>query len=168
MSKRESSGGRPVRDYRSNSKEAYERFCVAYPDIDLSYTEWNGILVSYNKLLRDYAVTSGEKVKLQRGLGSLAISGKKSRRTVYVNGVERVVLAVDWKKSKEVGKKVYNFNSHTDGYRYRWLWFCGDARFYMSDIWQFKPCRESSRRITEFIKSRGPGRVEIYKQWTRK
>lgn len=161
-------GGRPLREYRTVSKIVYNKFCELHPEVELDYSEWEKIIKTYNGMLRDYIVTSGEKVKLPRGLGSLVITGKKSHKINKVGDREFVNLSIDWNKSKKVGKKIYHFNNHTDGYRYRWMWFQGDSRFYLSDIWMFKPCRKASRAITAFIKTNPPGRIEVYKQWTRK
>ena len=42
---------------------------------------------------------------------------------VTVDGKDRVALPIDWQKTKERGKVIYNFNYHTDGYFFGWMWF---------------------------------------------
>lgn len=161
--------GRPKRDYRTTSKEAHTRFCAAHPEIDMSYRDWAKVINLYNSSFRDYMVQTGEKAKLPRGFGPFAVTGKKTVGIVMgKDGRTFTNLAIDWQKSRKAGKKVYIMNNHTDGYRYRWHWFISESRFYMSEVWSFVPCRAMSRSISYFIKSRPPGRVEIYKQWRRK
>jgi hypothetical protein len=60
-------------------------------------------------------------------------------------------MAVDWQKSKKLGKKIYFLNHHTDGYFFGWVWFKGSARFKHSPLWYFKPARTTSRLLQHYI-----------------
>ena len=152
-------------EYRSAQKSTYDKFCKENSDIVISFKDWEKIIYTYNHLLRDYILDTGEKVKLPCGLGALAISSKKTKKYLNHRGVERVNLHVDWKKSRGTGKRIYHLNNHTDGRNFKWLWFPEDANFYQSSVWSFKPCRVASRKITEYIEKDTKRCLEIYKQW---
>ena len=151
--------------YRTTSKEAYNKFCAAHPDVKLSFDKWKEIIYTYNYFFRDYLLETGDRVKLPWGLGSFSINKKKMKKTVILDGEEKIIMPVDWVKSKKAGKRIYYLNSHTDGYRYKWLWFMEDARIYQPGIWVFKPSRTSSRKLAEYIKKPNANYFQIYKQW---
>jgi nucleoid DNA-binding protein len=151
--------------YRTNSSVAFKKFKEAHPEVEISGADWRKILKVHNELFAEYILDTGDRVKL-RWLGSFTIHKKKVRRFIDTkDGKQFIALPIDWQKSRKAGKRVYNFNTHSDGYRYCWRWFHMDARFILSDIWWFKPIRATSRRITEYIKM-GPEQYEKYKQWS--
>lgn len=152
-------------DYRTASKKCYENFCLSYPTIHISYNEWLEIIYMYNEGFRDTILETGEKEKLPSGLGSFSINKKKRKTKVTdPDGKEHINLPIDWKKSKEKGKLIYNFNFHTEGYFFGWMWFKKEARFMHSSLWRFKPSRVSSRMINHYIKS-NTAYQHKYKQW---
>jgi len=152
-------------EYRTGSKVVYDKFCIKHPDIKLTYEEWRKIIFTFNHLFRDYILETGEKGKLPWGLGVFAISKKKIKKLKVHDGKEYVNLPIDWQRTKIAGKRIYNFNTHSDGCRFRWHMFPRESRFFHSDIWNFKPCRDSSRKIAEYVKI--PKQQELYKQWQR-
>ncbi len=154
-------------EYRSGSREVYKSFCEANPTIQISFNDWLSVLKTFNRKFRDHLLETGEKVKLPWGLGQFAVSKKKPKKFVEVDGKTYVNLPVDWKKTREAGKKIYNFNAHTDGYRCKWYWFIKDARFYMSDIWYFKPSKESSLKITEYIRKIDKNYIDYWQEWSK-
>ena len=155
-------------EYRSASKQLYNKFCEKHPDITITFEKWKEVIYTYNYFFRDYILETGEKAKLPWGFGSFAISKRKVKKYKIFNGKEYINLPIDWKKTKELGKVIYNLNAHTDGYRYKWLWFILEARIYHSDIWVFRPSRISSRKIAEYIKKPSSIYSQLYKQWDRR
>ena len=154
-------------DYRTASKEVYNKFCLRYPEVKLSFVQWKEVIYTYNYFFRDYILETGDRARLPHGFGTFSISKKKSSKFTIHNGVEYINLPIDWKKTRSAGKRIYNLNTHTDGYRYRWYWFIKDARLYQSDIWVFKPSRSSSRKIAEYINKPSSIYSQLYKQWER-
>ena len=77
---------------------------------------------------------------------------------------EFINLAVDWKKTKEKGKIIYNFNYHTEGYFFGWVWFKESTRFKHSDLWYFKPTRVTSRLLAHYIQTNDKYQ-HIYRTW---
>jgi len=139
-------------DWRSSSKENYNNFCKLNLKIKLTFDQWKNILYSYNNLFREYILETGEKAKLPLGFGEFSITKKKRRKIkTSKDKKEFINLPIDWKKTKAKGKIIYNFNYHTEGYFFGWLWFKKSARFRQAEFWYFKPSRTTSRLITHYI-----------------
>jgi hypothetical protein len=139
-------------DFRSASKQNYRKFRKEYRDIKVSYTDWANIIYSYNEAFRTHLLETGEKAKLPAGLGIFAIK-KKKRVTKCTDGYGKVhiTLPVDWKKTREKGKLIYNFNYHTDGYYFGWAWFIDTATFKHARVWSFKAARSTARLLAHYI-----------------
>ena len=152
-------------DWRSSSKESYNNFCKKHPSIKLTYDEWRNILYTYNESFKEYILETGERIKLPFGFGEFSINKKKRRRLKNnVDGKEFVNLPIDWQKTKEKGKIIYNFNYHTEGYFFGWMWFKQTARFKNFDLWYFKPSRLTSRLLSHYLKTSDKYQ-NIYREW---
>ena len=151
-------------DWRSASKENYSSFCKKHPSIKLSFDEWRNIVYSYNDAFKEYILETGENAKLPFGFGEFSINKKKRRKTKGIDGKEFVNLPIDWKKTKEKGKRIYNFNFHTEGYFFGWIWFKETTRFKQSALWYFKPSRNTSRLLSHYLKTNDKYQ-HIYREW---
>lgn len=151
-------------DWRSASKDNYEQFCKKNPHVKLSFDEWRNIIYTFNSYFKNYILETGEKAKLPFGFGEFSINKKKRRRIKGVDGKEFVNLPVDWKKTKEKGKIIYNFNFHTEGYFFGWMWFKESARIRHIDFWYFKPSRVTSRLLSHYINVNEKYQ-HIYREW---
>ncbi len=153
-------------DYSQASRKTYERFKLECPEIDVTFDEYVKIIYAFNYAFRDYLLETGEKAKLPFGVGDFAISKhpptkiKKNPKT----GEDMIGLKVDWKKTRELGHKVYHLNRHTDGMSLHVKWFLNSSRFRFSEIWSFKPSRVTSRLINHYIKQ-SPEAHHKYRQW---
>lgn len=150
-------------EFRTASRENYNDFCKKHPSIHLTFDEWRNILYSFNDSFRNYILETGERAKLPYGLGEFTINKKKRRKMKGPND-EFINLAVDWKKTKEKGKIIYNFNYHTEGYFFGWVWFKESTRFKHSDLWYFKPTRVTSRLLAHYIQTNDKYQ-HIYRTW---
>lgn len=153
-------------DWRSSSKDNYNNFCKKHPTIKLSFDEWRNIIYSYTDGFKEYILETGEKAKLPFGFGEFSINKKKRRKMKGVDGKEFINLPVDWKKTREKGKIIYNFNFHTEGYFFGWMWFKDSARLKQTDLWYFKPSRTTSRLLSHYLKTDGKYQ-NIYREWKR-
>jgi nucleoid DNA-binding protein len=151
-------------DWRSASKENYNNFCKKHPSIKLSFDEWRNIVYSFNEAFKEYILETGERAKLPFGFGEFSINKKKRRRMKGVDGKEFVNLPIDWKKTKEKGKRIYNFNFHTEGFFFGWVWFKATARFKQSSLWYFKPSRNTSRLLSHYLKTNDKYQ-HVYHEW---
>lgn len=139
-------------DWRSASVENYKNFCKKHPSIKLTFDEWRNIIYSFNEAFRNYILETGEKAKLPFGFGEFSINKKKRRKKKGLNN-EFINLPIDWKKTKEKGKYIYNFNYHTEGFFFGWLWFKETSRLRNTKLWYFKPSRVTSRMLSHYIKT---------------
>ena len=151
-------------DWRSSSKENYIDFCKKNPSIKLTFDEWRNIVYSYSDSFKEYILETGEKAKLPFGFGEFSINKKKRRRTKSNGEKEFVNLPIDWKKTKEKGKLIYNFNYDTEGYFFGWMWFKNSTRIRHSALWYFKPARNTSRLLAHYLKT-DKKYQHIYREW---
>lgn len=151
-------------DWRSASKENYNHFCKKHPNIHLSFDEWKSIIYTFNEGFKEYVLETGEKAKMPFGFGEFAINKKKRRKIKGVDGKEFINLPIDWKKTKEKGKRIYNFNFHTEGYFFGWTWFKKTARLRHTSLWYFKPSRATSRLLSHYIKADDKYQ-HLYMEW---
>lgn len=150
--------------WRSSSKDNYNKFCKKHPSIKLTFDEWRNIIYQYIESYKEYILETGEKVKLPYGFGEFSINKKKRRKIKGVDGKEFINLPIDWKKTKEKGKVIYNFNFHTEGYFFGWMWFKKASRIKNVDLWFFKPTRTTSRLLSHYIKTNDKYQ-HIYHTW---
>lgn len=151
-------------DWRSSSKENYNRFCKTHPSINLTYDEWRNIIYTYNELFKEYILETGDKARLPYGFGEFSINKKKRRKMKGIDGKEFINLPIDWQKTKQKGKVIYNFNYHTEGYFFGWMWFKRAARFKNCDFWYFKPSRNTSRLLSHYLKTNDKYQ-HLYHEW---
>ena len=151
-------------DWRSASKENYNDFCKKNPSVKITFDNWRNILYTYNESFKEYILETGDKAKLPYGFGEFSINKKKRRRLKGADGKEFVNLPIDWQKTKEKGKVIYNFNYHTEGYFFGWKWFKDSTRLRDADLWYFKPSRTTSRLLSHYIKTNDRYQ-HIYQQW---
>src|SRR6478736_8187573 len=140
---------RVARQYRSASVESFKRFREEHPHIRIGIEKFRQILYTFSFKVRDYILETGEEVRLPHGMGVLTVGRKKTRRLSKDN---KIILPVDWVETLKRGKKVYNFNDHTEGWKYKWRWEKNKALFRYSALWSFKPSRTTSRRLAEYLK----------------
>lgn len=150
-------------DWRSASLENYKNFSKKHPTVKLTYDEWRNIIYSFNDAFKNYILETGEKAKLPFGFGEFSVNKKKRRKKVGLDN-EFVNLPIDWKKTKEKGKIIYNFNYHTEGYFFGWMWFKETSRLKNSDLWYFKPSRTTSRLLSHYIKT-DEKYQHLYREW---
>jgi len=157
---------RRKKEYRTISRENYDRFLSEHnlSDSDISYQKYCKNLEVCNWMFVEYALRTGSKVMLPYGFGTLAVNKKKLKKFKEYKGKKYVNLRVNWAKTRELGKKVYHTNEHSDGYNFRWIWFGVDSKLHLSDLYVFKPGRYASRAINKYIR-KPEGYSELYLEW---
>ncbi len=153
---------RVKRDWRQASKIVYDEFCKKHPESNIDYKTWENVIYKFNHNLRDYLLETGKKVKTYRGIGDFAVKRRKMKKIVNYGEGDKIKLPIDWKKTKELGKRVYHFNYHTDGFRFAFKWFIPSSRVKFSSLYVFKPYRDSSRLIKKYIDN---GYGDKYLEW---
>lgn len=151
--------------YRSASRKCFNDFKKLHPEVKITAQQYFEVIKTYNSLFRDHILETGEKVRLPWGIGFFSINKKKMRRHRDWDGKRSITLPIDWKKTRAAGKRIYNFNYHTDGYKFRWIWFTDTAHFHFSSLWNFKPARDSSRAIATYINKPNGNFANVYHEW---
>lgn len=152
-------------EWRSASKENFALFRKKHPSMKINYNQWKKIIYGYNEMFRDYILETGSKERLIPGVGDFSILKRKKKKTkISSEGKEYIALPIDWKKTREKGKLIYQFNYHTEGFSFKWCWFKDLAKFRHSGLWYFRPFRVSSRLINEYIKKDNKYQ-HIYNEW---
>jgi len=152
-------------DFRTGSKETYNDFCTTHKDINLTFEEWYSIIYMYSELVRDYIIETGRIFKFPKGVGEFTINKRKIPKVISKDGKEIITLPINWKKSKEKGKIIYEMNYHTEGYRFSWMWInrC-KSKILIPRLWRFKSYRKNSRLLASYLKS-GKGYHDRYCEW---
>lgn len=151
-------------EWRSASKDNYKNFCKKHSEIKLTFDEWKNVIYSFNEAFRNYILETGDREKLPYGFGEFSINKKKRKKMKGIDNKEFVNLPVDWSRTKEKGKIIYNFNYHTEGYFFGWIWFKDSARIKGTNFWYFKPSRVTSRMLAHYIKT-DEKYQHIYREW---
>lgn len=151
-------------DWRSCSKENYKDYCSKYPAIKLTFDEWKDIIYKFNEGFRNYILETGNREKLPHGFGDFTINKKKRRKIVTYEGKDYINLPIDWIKTREKGKIIYNFNHHTEGYFFGWIWFRRTSRIKDAEFWFFKPTRVTSRMLAHYLKTNDKYQ-HVYQSW---
>ena len=152
-------------DWRSASRDNYNDFCRRHPSIILTFDEWKAIIYDFNESFKEYILETGDKIKFGFGFGEWSINKKKRKRILIDgDGQEHIGLTIDWKKTREKGKTIYNFNFQTEGYFFGWKWFKNTARLKNTDLWYFKPARSTSRLLNHYLVIDNKYQ-HIYREW---
>lgn len=160
---------RPIVDYRTGSREAYDKFTDNHSSVTLSFEDYKKIIYTYNSLLVTHMLETGEAIKMPYGLGELVVNKYKPKRFIICpDGVERVNLAVDWQESKKQGKKVFLLNHHTEGYQFYWMWNWWKSRIKHADVWSFEMARVNSRLLKTYLTNPKGNYRDLYRQYIRK
>lgn len=161
------------REYRTYSRENYDRFIKEnnITEQELPYPKYCKNLEVCNWMFVEYALRTGLKVQLPHGFGPIVVNKKmlkkfKEYKDKEGNSKKVINLRVDWDKTNKLGKTVYHTNEHTDGYNFRWLWFPSEAKFFLSDLYVFKPGRYASRAITKYLKRPNSQYKDMYLEWS--
>lgn len=144
-------------DFRTGSKDNYKDFCKNYPDIELTYGEFERIIRTYNDELVKYVKETGFIVQLPYGLGSFGILKYKPAGNTSKEGRN-----IDFHNTRKLGKVVYHLNHHTEGYNFYFYWnprYTKKNRFNtriayikFANIWSFHIARNHSRTLAKDLK----------------
>lgn len=126
----------------------YKKFCKENNLEPVDYKLYKKIITTSNEILSD-KILDGKRIKLPFGLSDVFIN-KYKHQLKKQDG--KLNLPIDWKRTKELGKKIYHLNKHTDGFIFKWFWAKGDAKFKFKDLWSFKAVRKNTRAINNKIK----------------
>ena len=159
---------RPLRQYRSASKEQYLKFLKQNPELELTYKLYHEIITKWNASFANYLMDTGDRVKMSFGLGPLCVSKYKPKIKYYeYDGKIRPNLKIDWYQTKKENKIIYHLNTVTDGMKYYWCWSPKETYIKASQIWKFEMARVHSRQLVKYLKNPKDTRKDNFKQWVK-
>lgn len=132
------------------SKKSYTTYdiynnWVKQIDVEVPYARFKRIIERFNEIVKDELLSASEGFKMPYGLGYVRIVKYKPK--TYTDKS----LSVDYKSSKEEGKKIYHLNEHSDGYKYRFYWSKLPQTFPDRYRYQIMLVRANKRQLAQLI-----------------
>jgi hypothetical protein len=124
--------------------DIYRAYCQNV-DEEVPYFRFKRILDEFNKTVRESVLEASESFKMPLGLGTICIVKYKPK--TYTDKS----LSVDYKASKEEGKRIYHLNEHSRGYKYRLYWSKTPQTFPHRYRYQLCLVRENKRHLAQLI-----------------
>ena len=112
---------------------------------NVPYLRYKRILDEFNKVVKDEILERSQLCKMPYGLGSICIVKYKPKSYTPKS------LSVDYKTSKEEGKKIYHLNEHSNGYKYRLYWTKIPRTFPKRYMYQIQFVRDNKRHLAQLI-----------------
>ena len=138
------------RRIRKNKKsykiyDMYKPFVNENIDVEVSYSDFKTVLDSCNKFILETLQNSSEGFKMPYGLGYLIIVKYLPKEYSSKS------LSYDYKTSKQLNKKIYYLNEHSNGYKYRLYWSKLPKTFSDRYKYQLMFTRENKRNLAKLI-----------------
>lgn len=113
--------------------------------IEVDYSLYKRILDEMCKVILEHILERSEGFKMPYGLGFIQV-GKYRPKTLSPES-----LSVDYKSTKELNKRIYHLNEHSDGYKYRLYWSKIPRTF--PDRYKYQLClvRQNKRKLAQLI-----------------
>ena len=114
-------------------------------DVELNYARYKRIIDEFNKVVKEEILERSQPFKMPYGLGVVCIVKYKPKNYTDKS------LSVDYKSSKEEGKRIYHLNEHSNGYKYRLYWSKVPNIFSARYKYQLCMVRENKRHLAQLI-----------------
>lgn len=125
---------------------------------DVDKQLFRGILERFFQELMDYMIDDGGEFRLPFRLGRIGVF-KKRIEYKFQNQLQHV----DWYSTLQLGKCVYHFNEHTDGFKYFFSWNREIVGIPNVQSYRFIPTRANKRILAKKIKQEGNDYMEFKK-----
>ena len=113
--------------------------------VEVDYSLYKRILDEMCKVILEHVLERSEGFKMPYGLGFIQI-GKYTPKSISSQS-----LSVDYKSSKEYGKRIYHLNEHSDGYKFRLYWSKIPRTFPDRYKYQLSLVRKNKRDLAKLI-----------------
>lgn len=138
------------RKIRKNKKsyglyDIYNSYIKEHKDVDVPYSRFKNILDSFNSEIKKSILDNSEMFKMPFGLGHICIVKYKPKTYTPKS------LSQDYKSSKEIGKKIYHLNEHSNGYKYRLYWSKVPRTFPDRYKYKLMLLRDNKRYLAQLI-----------------
>ena len=111
----------------------------------LPYSVFKAVNQDYLAAIMELIVVEAYNFKIPNRLGYWRIQKRETDLTR---------LSVDWQATKKVGKRVYHLNTHSEGFKLRFLWEKKSAVLKKNSKrpYSFRLCREWKRKLAGEMK----------------
>ena len=125
-------------------KDIYAHY-ILHNENPLNYKQFKIINEEYLASIMELIVDKAYNFKIPNRLGYWRIQKRETDLTR---------LSVDWKTTKKVGTRVYHLNTHSEGFKVRFLWEKKRAVLKKNTKrpYSFRLCRELKRRLASEMK----------------
>lgn len=125
--------------------DMYKSFLDENKPIEVSYFDFKRILDTMSRIIQEELLNKSEGFKMPYGLGYVQIC------KYLPKNYESQSLSVDYKSSKEFGKRIFHLNEHSDGYKYRLFWSRIPKTFPDRYRYQLSLVRANKRKLAQLI-----------------
>lgn len=132
-------------------QDSYKTYLLKYPEESvyyLTYSEYREITTSYLKYLADRLVQKSLTITLPFRLGAITVIKTKP----YYKSLKK--MSMDWSKSKELHQQVRQFNTHSNGFVYRFYWDRSRSMVPNKTVYMFTASRANKREVARLIKTK--------------
>ena len=140
------------RENKSYTETDFYLHYIGRIDIDSQYNVSEDVFRSIIKDYIDYIsndiIFKAKEFKVPFGLGYIYVLKTKP------NLLTTRRFRIDFVGSRELGKKVYHLNEHSDGYNYTFHWDREKLIGYLPYLYEFKMNRTNKRLLASAIKNR--------------
>ena len=131
--------------YTKTLKDAYLLYKEAYGDTASDFKTYSAVVKSFNQRVMELILFEAFEFEMPYRLGSIRI--KKSKTYFKPKNMKP-----DWKKTKELGQKVYHMNDHTNSFNFRFYWKKKNATFINKSMYSFTAARKNKRQLAALLK----------------
>ena len=132
------SGTKTLRDSYKIYKESYGKEAI-------DYNTYSKLIKDFNKEVMRKILLESFEFELPYRLGTIRIKKTKSK-------FNPKNMKPDWKKTKELGYKVYHMNEHTNFFNFRFYWKKKKAIFKNKTLYSFVAARRNKRELASILK----------------
>ena len=132
-------------------QDTYKEYVELYPEGSinyLTYAEYRDITTMFFKYMADRIVYKSLTVTLPFRLGEISV---EKHKPAY-KSLRKMVM--DWDRSRELNKQVRQFNEHSNGYIYKFLWNRHKCITPHHQSYAFKPARSLKREVARLVKTK--------------
>ena len=128
------------------SKQSYTfRDMYKTLDADVEYSVYSRVLEEMCNIILEHVLNRSEGFKMPYGLGFIQIGKYKPK------GLNSKSLSVDYKTSKDLNKRIYHLNEHSEGYKFRLYWSKIPRTFPDRYKYQLNLVRQNKRKLAQLI-----------------
>ena len=113
--------------------------------VEVDYSLYKLVLDTMCTVILEHVLNASEGFKMPFGLGFIQVG--KYRPKTYTDKS----LSVDYRASKEYGKRIYHLNEHSDGYKYRLYWSKIPRTFPHRYKYSLCLVRQNKRKLAQLI-----------------